>query len=183
MLSPFKGYFKMTSPIGKRTTTFGTDYHQGIDLVGIDDYKVYAINSGKASIRYEPNGFGKYVVIIQPNGLSMYYAHLDAIYINDNAEIRIGDCIGLMGSTGRVTGPHTHIELRKTGTKDYFDLHDRTNISRIIGRYFGNPEYDEAEAVKIVQQKCGLEDKTIQYMKEYKFSKDLFNKLALKIMF
>ena len=77
---------------------------------------IRAAFSGKVRIvKYEPRGYGKYVVIRHYNGLETYYGHMSAWLVNENDEVKAGDPIGLGGNTGRSTGSHLHFETRICG--------------------------------------------------------------------
>ena len=60
-------------------------------------------------------GYGKHVIVDHGNNISSVYAHLDRIYCYKGQEVKIGDVIGNMGSTGWSTGPHLHFEVRVYG--------------------------------------------------------------------
>ncbi len=66
-------------------------------------------------VRYEPGGYGKFVVIRHANGLETYYAHLSKQLVNIDQNVRAGEPIGLGGNTGRSTGSHLHFETRLCG--------------------------------------------------------------------
>ena len=77
---------------------------------------IRAAFSGKVRIvKYEPRGYGKYVVIRHYNGLETYYGHMSAWLVKENDEVKAGDPIGLGGNTGRSTGSHLHFETRICG--------------------------------------------------------------------
>jgi len=57
-------------------------------------------------------GYGNLIIIDHGNGWQTYYAHLSTIYAGCGQSVYRGDTIGLMGSTGRSTGPHLHFEMR-----------------------------------------------------------------------
>ena len=79
-------------------------------------WTIRAAFSGKVRIvKYEPRGYGKYVVIRHPNGLETYYGHLSKQLVLENDEVHAGDPIGLGGNTGRSTGSHLHFETRLCG--------------------------------------------------------------------
>ena len=179
MISCFKGQFRLTSPRGYRTLNGQKDYHGGIDLVALGDKTVYAIADGKIDATpYEANGFGYYVRQILPDGRRIYYGHLakGSTVVKAGQSIKKGDKLGTMGSTGRSTGAHTHIELREKGTsKTSLDISKFTGIPNKVGTYECKSITPE-EAKKNIQKKCGLEDKTMDYLAKYQFADDLFLK-------
>ena len=101
------------------TSNFGARWgrqHKGLDVKVYIGDTIRAAFSGKVRIvKYEPRGYGKYVVIRHYNGLETYYGHMSAWLVNENDEVRAGDPIGLGGNTGRSTGSHLHFETRICG--------------------------------------------------------------------
>ena len=61
-------------------------------------------------------GYGNRIEIDHGNGYLTRYAHLSSIYVSVGQKVAKGDVIGMMGSTGRSSGIHLHIEVRKDGT-------------------------------------------------------------------
>jgi murein DD-endopeptidase MepM/ murein hydrolase activator NlpD len=61
------------------------------------------------------SGYGRLVVLDHGNGLHTYYAHLSKFYIRSGQEIRRGDFVGAVGSSGRATSAHLHYEVRVGG--------------------------------------------------------------------
>ncbi|MCR4604027.1 MAG: peptidoglycan DD-metalloendopeptidase family protein [Prevotella sp.] len=112
--------FAMPTPSRHITSNFGARWgrqHKGLDIKVNTGDTLYAAFSGKVRIvRYEPKGYGKYVVIRHPNGLETIYGHMSKHLVAENQEVRAGDPIGLGGSTGRSTGSHLHFETRLCGT-------------------------------------------------------------------
>lgn len=139
MISCFKGRFKVTSPRGWRVLNGQREYHGGIDLVGLDDKTVYAIADGIIdAVPWEPDGFGRYVRQKLPDGRRLYYAHLrdGSQAVKSGQAVKAGDKLGVMGSTGRSTGAHTHLELRVPGTsKVDLDVAAFTGIPNAVGTY------------------------------------------------
>ena len=180
MISCFKGKFKLTSPRGYRIIGTVKEYHGGIDLVALEDNNVYSIADGVVDATpYEKDGFGFYVRQKLPDGRRIYYAHMkkDSICVKAGQKIKSGDKLGIMGSTGRSTGAHTHLELRIPGTnKESLDITGFTGIPNAAGIYEVKALTPE-EAAENIQKKCLLEDKTIQYLKGYKYADALFLKL------
>lgn len=112
--------FAMPSPSTQITSNFGPRWgrqHKGLDIKLNTGDTIYAAFNGKVRIvRYEPKGYGKYVVIRHPNGLETIYGHMSKHLVDENQEVRAGEPIGLGGSTGRSTGSHLHFETRLCGT-------------------------------------------------------------------
>lgn len=148
MISCFKGKFKVTSLRGYRVLGGKEEYHGGLDLVGIDDKTVYAVADGIVdAVPYEANGFGYYVRQKLPDGRRIYYGHMakGSIVVKAGQGIKQGDKLGTMGSTGRSTGAHTHLEIRVPGTsKTSLDITEFTGIPNKIGTY----EYKEETNMK-----------------------------------
>jgi murein DD-endopeptidase MepM/ murein hydrolase activator NlpD len=107
---PFQGH--ITSKYGWRRSR----WHKGIDIkLNIGD-PVYAAFDGVVRIqRYNPGGFGNYVLIRHYNGLETIYGHLSEALVVRNQTVRAGQVIAFGGSTGRSTGPHLHFETRLMG--------------------------------------------------------------------
>ena len=91
-------------------------YHKGIDIkVYIGDTIVAAFDGKVRIVKYEPKGYGNYVVIRHNNGLETVYGHLSKHLVKENQIVRAGEPIGLGGNTGRSTGSHLHFETRLLG--------------------------------------------------------------------
>lgn len=180
MKSCFKGKFKVTSPRADRVIFGQKEFHGGMDLVALEDKTVYAIADGKIeAVPYEAGGFGYYVRQLLPDGRRLYYGHLakGSIVVKAGQKIKAGDKLGTMGSTGRSTGAHTHIELRPKGTaKTSLDISEFTGIPNKVGTYECKSITPE-EAAKNIQKKCGFENHTMEYLKKYTWSDNLILKL------
>jgi murein DD-endopeptidase MepM/ murein hydrolase activator NlpD len=92
--------------------------HKGIDVAAPTGTKVYAAGSGKVlKITSSDDGYGNCIVIEHGYGFVSRYAHLSGFKIKEGDEVKKGDLIGLVGSTGRSTGPHLHYEIEKDGER------------------------------------------------------------------
>jgi murein DD-endopeptidase MepM/ murein hydrolase activator NlpD len=111
---PVAGEVDMSSPFGVRTDPFlgRPAMHTGIDLRGESGEPVHATANGKVSIAGWDGGYGRMVEIDHGNGFSTRYGHLSEIDVKVGQQVRIGQLIGKIGSTGRSTGPHLHYETR-----------------------------------------------------------------------
>lgn len=104
---------------GKITSRFGWRWgrlHQGIDIQLYTGDTIVAAFDGKVRYTGRYYGYGNAVVIRGNNGLETIYAHLSKINCYKNQVINAGEVIGLGGTTGRVTGPHLHFEIRYKNT-------------------------------------------------------------------
>lgn len=97
---------------GYRTT--GRRAHLGIDLAGPRKTPVYSAHQGMVIYAGRDfRGFGKMILIESGHGWATLYAHLDKILVSEGQKVKLGESVGLMGNTGRSTGPHLHFEIRK----------------------------------------------------------------------
>ena len=115
--SPVTGDIDETSPFGIRMDPFLHEpaMHTGIDIRGEIGEQVHATAAGRISIAGWDGGYGNMVEIDHGNGLSTRYGHLSEIDVHVGDEVRTGQVIGRIGSTGRSTGAHLHYETRVDG--------------------------------------------------------------------
>lgn len=92
-------------------------YHRGIDIVNSSGPGVAAADSGQVIVSGWPDntGYGRRVIIDHGNGYTSLYAHLAATYMSVGQNVTRGQVIGKMGTTGRSSGVHLHLEIRKNG--------------------------------------------------------------------
>jgi LysM repeat protein len=91
--------------------------HQAIDIGGGTGTPIYAADAGYVAATGWMGGYGNYIIISHGNGFETLYAHLSEIRVIAGQGVQRGALIGLMGSTGRSTGPHLHFEIRQGGVK------------------------------------------------------------------
>jgi len=93
-------------------------YHKAIDIANKIGTPVLAADAGKVIVAGWPDnvGYGNRVFIDHGNGFITVYAHLSRIDVTAGQTVNRGNVIGLMGSTGRSTGPHLHFEIRASGS-------------------------------------------------------------------
>ncbi|WP_294193076.1 M23 family metallopeptidase [uncultured Sphingomonas sp.] len=108
---------KFTSNFGIRSDPFrGTAaMHAGVDIPGPIGTPIYATADGIVSHAGRQGGYGNLVEINHGKGIATRYGHLSRIIVADNARVKRGQMIALMGSTGRSTGSHLHYEVRIDG--------------------------------------------------------------------
>jgi murein DD-endopeptidase MepM/ murein hydrolase activator NlpD len=107
----------LTSKYGKRIDPFSgkQDHHKGIDIAGKEGSRILAVADGIVTWSGERPGYGKLVEINHGNGYVTRYGHNKQQLVNTGDTVRRGEAIALMGSTGRSTGPHVHIEVMHNG--------------------------------------------------------------------
>ena len=89
--------------------------HKGIDLVAKRGSKIKATGIGTVITARYSLGYGKHVKIDHGYGYVSVYAHMSKILVKKGQKVKHNDLIGLVGSTGRSTGPHLHYEVWKDG--------------------------------------------------------------------
>ena len=114
---PVTGEVDLSSTFGVRVDPFLRipAMHTGLDFRGDAGDPIHATAAGTVSSAGWSGGYGKMIEIDHGNGLSTRYGHLSQIDVKVGDEIRIGQVVGRMGSTGRSTGPHLHYETRIDG--------------------------------------------------------------------
>lgn len=106
---------KITNEFGQRRNPFGGysyEFHAGMDISGDMGDVVVAPANGVVSKADWMGGYGNMVEINHGNGLTTRYGHLSRIGVHAGDKIQRGQILGLIGSTGRSTGPHLHFEVR-----------------------------------------------------------------------
>jgi len=87
--------------------------HFGIDIAGNLGNAIYSADTGVVVYAgWNDYGYGEMVVIDHGFGWQTLYAHLNQVNVACGEEVLKGEVIGLMGSTGKSTGPHLHFEMR-----------------------------------------------------------------------
>ena len=122
--APIKATSPAIMPIenGRYTSYFGyrinpiTDefsFHTGLDIAAAEGTKIRAAYSGKVAKVGEDSRAGKYIFISHDDGFVTFYCHCSEVLAEVGANIRQGETIARVGSTGWSTGPHLHFEVRK----------------------------------------------------------------------
>lgn len=106
-----------TSKFGYRTSPFTgeREFHAGLDIANKKGTKVIATADGIISYEGRKRFIGNEVLIDHGHGVVTKYGHLSKILVQAGLRVHRGDVIGLMGTTGRSTGPHVHYEVRING--------------------------------------------------------------------
>ncbi|HEX8985539.1 MAG TPA: M23 family metallopeptidase [Bryobacteraceae bacterium] len=109
---------RLQSYFGKRLDPFSGEgaLHRGVDISALSGTPVRAAADGVVLYAGMMNGYGRVVIVDHGNGYETYYAHLSRFAVVAGQEIRQSESIGAVGSSGRVTAPHLHYEVRRFGT-------------------------------------------------------------------
>lgn len=128
--TPVKGY-AINSPFGLRKLAIEAKAraHKGVDIAAPMGTSVFSTSEGRVlRTGYDAGGYGKFIEVRHPNGLTSLYGHLSRVDVTNGAVVATGQRIGLVGSTGFSTGPHLHFEVRRRGAQ--------VDPAKIMGRDF-----------------------------------------------
>ena len=92
--------------------------HAGLDFAAPQGTPIYATANGTVTVAGNTgNGYGNHVVINHGYGYETLYGHMVKVKARAGQQIKRGEVIGYVGSTGKSTGPHCHYEVHKNGQK------------------------------------------------------------------
>lgn len=124
----------ITSDFGIRNDPLrrSQSFHSGVDIRGYYGTPVYATADGTVTMAKYYGSYGNAIRIKHSSEYQTLYAHLMRIEVEEGQEVKKGDIIGTIGSTGRSTGPHLHYEVLKNGEpvdpKTYFNIYGEFDI-------------------------------------------------------
>lgn len=104
------GFGSRRDPINRRRAM-----HTGIDLLAPLRAPVMVTAPGRVVFAGRKGGYGRMVEIDHGLGVHTRYGHLSAIHVHVGQSLAVGQRVGLLGSTGRSTGPHLHYEVMVDG--------------------------------------------------------------------
>lgn len=108
-----KGLFAWPST-AVMSSTFGPRWgrnHNGIDLAANHGDPIKAARDGQVLLAGTVDGYGETVVLQHADGTRTLYAHASKLMVRSGQQVKQGEVIALVGSTGRSTGPHLHFEI------------------------------------------------------------------------
>ncbi|MDY6934326.1 MAG: M23 family metallopeptidase [Spirochaetota bacterium] len=113
--SPIKGYY--TSLYGTRIDPFlhGKHFHNGIDIRARTRTPIHPARKGIVTLSKWLDGYGKTVIIQHRDGYATVYGHCHTLKVKKGDWVEQSNIIGLVGSTGRSTGPHLHFTIMRHG--------------------------------------------------------------------
>ena len=106
---------------GRISSDFGyrgdndSEFHHGVDIAAKTGTAINAIATGTVVEVSNNSIYGNYIVLQHQDGYTSKYAHCSKIYKNVGDNVNMGDKIAAVGSTGRSSGPHLHLEIKQYG--------------------------------------------------------------------
>jgi murein DD-endopeptidase MepM/ murein hydrolase activator NlpD len=113
--SPIRLSWPVQAPLGDGFGPRGGAFHAGLDFQAPAGTPVAAARAGRIVWAAPRGSFGNTVVIAHGRGIRTLYAHLSAVSVALGEHVHAGTSVGLVGATGRATGPHLHFEVRVRG--------------------------------------------------------------------
>ncbi len=102
----------------KRINQYFKVRHAGLDINGNLTNATYAVDAGIVTFSgWNSGGYGNMILIDHGNGMVTRYAHHSKLYVKAGDQVLKGQTIGMVGSTGRSTGPHLHFEIYVNGKR------------------------------------------------------------------
>ena len=122
----------VTSDYGWRMNPVTTiwSFHSGIDLGAPFGTPVLAAQTGRVEYAGWGDGYGN-LIELDHGSTGTRYAHLEAIYVSQGQQVSPGQQIGVVGSTGRSTGPHLHFELMAPSGDGWVALDPAPYLNRL----------------------------------------------------
>ena len=107
----------LSSSMGTRADplTGKKDFHPGLDISADKGDPVYSTADGTVTHAASAGNYGNLVIVDHGYSLETRYGHLSVFKVTAGQKVKRGDLLGLVGSTGRTTGPHLHYEVRANG--------------------------------------------------------------------
>ncbi|MBU8849200.1 MAG: peptidoglycan DD-metalloendopeptidase family protein [Desulfobacterales bacterium] len=115
-IRPVDGWISSRFGYRKSPFTGKKEFHSGLDISNKSGKKILATADGRISYAARKMYFGNLVMIDHGHGRVTKYGHLKKLLVKRGQQVKRGDVIGLLGNTGKSTGPHVHYEVRINGT-------------------------------------------------------------------
>lgn len=173
----------ISSPFGPRDIgSAHSKFHKGIDIRpkvrGVQGDALFAVEDG--TVRFAginsggtECGYGFYIIVEHP-GFCTLYGHIRSLEVKAGQRVKVGDIVAHMGNTGSSTGAHLHFEVRRCPYSLFFKA-DSVDPAIFLK---GDDPVTKEEAMKMLIEKAGLSESTIQFLDNYKYAESLFIKLA-----
>ena len=110
-------------------------FHRGVDLRAVAGTPIRASAGGRVTFAGWNGGYGRVILVDHGQGLATRYAHMSRTAARPGQQVRSGEIIGFVGSTGLSTGPHLHYEVLQNGKP----------VNPLAARYVGKPGLEREE--------------------------------------
>ena len=117
------GVLLAVTPVsGSITSRFGvvssirSGAHTGTDIAAPTGTPIKAVANGTVTFAERSGSYGNLIKITHENGVETWYGHCSKLYATVGQQVKAGDIVAAVGSTGNSTGPHLHLEIRVNGT-------------------------------------------------------------------
>lgn len=107
---PVTGY-ALTARFGQSSSLWAR-VHTGLDFAGPSGSTIVSVAAGTVTSTGYEGAYGNRTVVTLDDGTEIWYCHQSRIVAQPGEKVRAGQTIGYTGSTGNVTGPHLHLEVR-----------------------------------------------------------------------
>ncbi len=111
-------YVPVTGTISSRfgvSSSIRKSTHTGLDIACSIGTPIKVTSGGTVISAQNEGSYGNLVKVSHGNGIETWYAHTSKMYVKAGQQVKAGDVIAAVGSTGNSTGPHLHLEIRVNG--------------------------------------------------------------------
>lgn len=106
--------YRLTGTFGETSYLWST-VHTGLDFAAPDGTDIRAVAAGDVTDAGWAGSYGYRTIVELEDGTEIWYCHQSSIGVDVGDQVSRGQVIGDVGSTGNVTGPHLHLEVRPGG--------------------------------------------------------------------
>lgn len=106
--------YRLTGLFGQSSYLWST-VHTGLDFAAPEGTPIYSVGAGTVTEAAYAGSYGYRTIVTLADGTEIWYCHQSSISVAVGSAVSRGEVVGLVGSTGNVTGPHLHLEVRPGG--------------------------------------------------------------------
>jgi len=127
---------RLMGAFGTRSDPFSgeSEFHKGVDISAPTGTPVHVTADGVVVFADMESGYGR-MVVVDHGGIQTCYAHLSKFLVHAGQDLRRGELVGLVGTSGRVTAPHLHYEVHENGRPvNPYKYLAKANMFRPVGK-------------------------------------------------
>ncbi len=110
---------RVTYAFGVKNSRYAAGYHTGDDYACPTGTSAVAVRDGKIIKVGWGGAYGNWIQLKADNDLVYVYCHLSRQLVREGEQVKAGEVIGKTGQSGKVTGPHLHFEMSRSGRWAY----------------------------------------------------------------